>query len=160
MLLATSQSTIEAHILHDLNEPKRTETTPHDRTARTQDYLDFPSKDTTTPCDLALGKIMALTREHSQTRYVSIRTPWNHFANCGSRFLAILLPALTLCTHTLLALSFALPGSEQYRAFWSLSYNVVAAGASILGLVGAVRVSRRFPHVEFARFGADAIAMV
>lgn len=60
----------------------------------------------------------------------------------SNRFLAIVLPTLTLCTHTLLALSFALPGNEQYRASWSLTYNVIAAGASILGLIGAVRVSR------------------
>ncbi|KAF2821405.1 hypothetical protein CC86DRAFT_448870 [Ophiobolus disseminans] len=66
---------------------------------------------------------MALTREQAQTR-----------------FLAILLPSLTLCTHTLLALSFILPGSEQYRAYWSLSYNVIAAGASVAGLIGAVRL--------------------
>ena len=59
------------------------------------------------------------------------------------RFLAIVLPTLTLCTHTLLAFSFALPGSEQYRAFWSLVYNSLAACASILGLIGAVRVSIR-----------------
>ncbi|KAF2030745.1 hypothetical protein EK21DRAFT_100228 [Setomelanomma holmii] len=59
-----------------------------------------------------------------------------------TRFLAILLPGLTLCTHTLLALSFALPGSEQ--AFWSFVYNVFAAGASILGLMGAVKLIPSF----------------
>lgn len=56
------------------------------------------------------------------------------------RFLAIVLPTLTFCTHILLAVSFALPGTEQYRAFWSLVFNVIAAGASVLGLIGAVRV--------------------
>jgi hypothetical protein len=55
-------------------------------------------------------------------------------------FLATILPILTLCTHTLLALSFALPGSDQYHAFWSLVYNVLAAGSSMLGLIGAIRV--------------------
>ncbi|KAH7076164.1 hypothetical protein FB567DRAFT_608837 [Paraphoma chrysanthemicola] len=68
---------------------------------------------------------MVLTKEQSQTR-----------------FLAILLPALTLCTHTLLALSFALPGSEQ--AFWSFVYNLCAAGASIFGLFGAVKLIPSF----------------
>lgn len=58
-----------------------------------------------------------------------------------SRFLAIILPALTLSTHLLLSLSFALPGDSQTWAFWSLMYNGTAAFASILGLVGAVRVS-------------------
>ncbi|EAT79621.2 hypothetical protein SNOG_12821 [Parastagonospora nodorum SN15] len=61
-----------------------------------------------------------------------------------TRFLAIVLPTLTLCTHTLLAFSFALPGSEQYRAFWSLVYNSLAACASILGLIGAVRLIPSF----------------
>ncbi|KAF1357718.1 hypothetical protein EJ07DRAFT_127525 [Lizonia empirigonia] len=56
------------------------------------------------------------------------------------RFLAIILPALTLSTHLLLSLSFALPGDSQTWAFWSLMYNGTAAFASILGLVGAVRL--------------------
>ncbi|KAL1796384.1 hypothetical protein ACET3X_004924 [Alternaria dauci] len=56
------------------------------------------------------------------------------------RFLAIVLPSLTLCTHTLLALSFLLPGSDLERASFSISYNVLAGSASILGLVGAVRL--------------------
>jgi hypothetical protein len=103
---------------------------------------------------------MALTRDHSQTRQVPFTTPLKLLANCQSRFLAILLPALTLCTHTLLVLSFALPGSEQYRALWSLSYNVAAAGASMLGLVGAVRVSGSSSHVEAVRIGPDVIAIL
>jgi len=70
---------------------------------------------------------MTLTQEQSQTR-----------------FLAIVLPTLTFFTHTLLALSFALPGTEQYRAFWSLVFNVIAAGASILGFIGAVRLIPSF----------------
>ncbi|KAF2995587.1 hypothetical protein E8E13_004650 [Curvularia kusanoi] len=57
-----------------------------------------------------------------------------------TRFLAIILPALTLSTHLLLSLSFALPGTEQTWAFWSLSYNGLAAIASVLGLIGAVRL--------------------
>lgn len=57
------------------------------------------------------------------------------------RFLAIVLPALTLSTHLLLSLSFALPGAEQTWAFWSLIYNGLAAFASVLGLIGALRVS-------------------
>lgn len=112
---------------------------------------------------------MALTREQSQTRYVvdafqtsqphrdlsskTRQSPPNitttnfkiHNAKTASRFLAIILPSLTLCTHTLLALSFALPGNEQRTVYWSLGYNVAASGASVLGLVGAVRVSRRYP---------------
>ncbi|RYO16199.1 hypothetical protein AA0111_g11464 [Alternaria arborescens] len=56
------------------------------------------------------------------------------------RFLAIVLPSLTLCTHTLLALSFLLPGSDLDRASFSISYNVLAGSASILGLLGAVRL--------------------
>lgn len=63
-----------------------------------------------------------------------------------NRFLAIVLPTLTFFTHTLLALSFALPGTEQYRAFWSLVFNVIAAGASILGFIGAVRVRHTVPN--------------
>ncbi|KAH7408687.1 hypothetical protein DE146DRAFT_675694 [Phaeosphaeria sp. MPI-PUGE-AT-0046c] len=70
---------------------------------------------------------MVLTKEQEQTR-----------------FLAIVLPTLTFFTHTLLALSSALPGTEQYRAFWSLIFNVIAAGASVLGLVGAVRLVPSF----------------
>lgn len=59
----------------------------------------------------------------------------------NSRFLAIVLPSLTICTHTLLALSFALPDTlPEYRAFWSLAYNILAAGSSILGLIGALRL--------------------
>ncbi|KAL5115361.1 hypothetical protein ACEQ8H_006737 [Pleosporales sp. CAS-2024a] len=61
-----------------------------------------------------------------------------------TRFLAMVLPTLTLCTHTLLAISFALPGSEPSRAFWSLIYNVFAAGASILGMIGAIRLIPSF----------------
>ncbi|KAH9867857.1 hypothetical protein IAQ61_007161 [Plenodomus lingam] len=57
-----------------------------------------------------------------------------------TRFLAIVLPALTLCTHTLLALSSILPGSDPDRAFFSLVYNFLAVCASILGLLGAVRL--------------------
>ncbi|KAF1847560.1 uncharacterized protein K460DRAFT_402907 [Cucurbitaria berberidis CBS 394.84] len=66
---------------------------------------------------------MALTTEQAQTR-----------------FLAIVLPGLTLCTHILLALSFALPGAAPDHAFSSFLYNVFAAGASILGVVGAVKL--------------------
>ncbi|KAF1831443.1 hypothetical protein BDW02DRAFT_591119 [Decorospora gaudefroyi] len=66
---------------------------------------------------------MALTTEQSQTR-----------------FLAIVLPTLTLCTHTLLALSFLLPGADLDRAFLSVIYNVMAGSASILGLVGAIKL--------------------
>ncbi|EDU42691.1 hypothetical protein PtrSN002B_007498 [Pyrenophora tritici-repentis] len=54
------------------------------------------------------------------------------------RFLAVVLPALTLCAHTLLALSFILPGSDLDSACFSLTYNVLAGCASTLGLVGAV----------------------
>lgn len=57
-----------------------------------------------------------------------------------TRFLAIVLPGLTLCTHLLLALSFALPGAAPDRAFFSLIYNVVAVGASLLGLMGAIKL--------------------
>lgn len=70
---------------------------------------------------------MALTKEQEQTR-----------------FLAIVLPTLTFFTHSLLALSSALPGTEPYRAFWSLIYNVIAASTSVLGLIGAVRVIPSF----------------
>ncbi|CAG5179240.1 uncharacterized protein ALTATR162_LOCUS9103 [Alternaria atra] len=59
------------------------------------------------------------------------------------RFLAIVLPALTLCTHTLLALSFLLPGSDLDRASFSVTYNVLAGSASILGLLGAIRLIPR-----------------
>lgn len=57
------------------------------------------------------------------------------------RFLAIILPILTLATHLLLSVSFALPGHDGTWAFWSLSYNGLAACASVLGLIGALRVS-------------------
>jgi hypothetical protein len=57
-----------------------------------------------------------------------------------TRFLAIVLPALTLSTHVLLSLSFALPADDQARAFVSLVYNGLAALASVLGLFGAVRL--------------------
>lgn len=66
---------------------------------------------------------MELSREQTQTR-----------------FLAIILPALTLSTHLLLSLSFALPGDDQTWAFWSLVYNGLAAFSSVLGLVGALRL--------------------
>ncbi|KAF1938304.1 hypothetical protein EJ02DRAFT_457987 [Clathrospora elynae] len=56
------------------------------------------------------------------------------------RFLAIVLPALTLCTHTLLALSFILPSANPDRALFSITYNLLAGSASILGLVGAIRL--------------------
>ncbi|KAF2126112.1 hypothetical protein P153DRAFT_323159 [Dothidotthia symphoricarpi CBS 119687] len=56
-----------------------------------------------------------------------------------TRFLAVLLPVLTLSTHLLLCTSFALPDNDPTRAFWSFVYNVLAASASILGLIGAVR---------------------
>ncbi|KAG9189660.1 hypothetical protein G6011_06528 [Alternaria panax] len=59
------------------------------------------------------------------------------------RFLAIVLPSLTLCTHTLLALSFLLPGSDLDRASFSVSYNVLAGSASILGMIGAIRLIPR-----------------
>lgn len=59
---------------------------------------------------------------------------------CLCRFLAVVLPILTLLTHLLLCTSFALPGNDSTFAFWSLVYNVLAASASILGLVGAIRV--------------------
>jgi hypothetical protein len=71
---------------------------------------------------------------------------FTHLTTLLYRFLAIVLPTLTFFTHTLLALSFALPGTEQYRAFWSLVFNVVAAGASVLGLIGAVRVRNTVPN--------------
>ncbi|KAI4955857.1 hypothetical protein J4E91_000064 [Alternaria rosae] len=54
------------------------------------------------------------------------------------RFLAVVLPSLTLCTHTLLALSFLLPGSDPNRAVFSITYNAIAGSASMLGLVGAI----------------------
>ncbi|KAF1927426.1 uncharacterized protein M421DRAFT_421835 [Didymella exigua CBS 183.55] len=66
---------------------------------------------------------MKLSREQTQTR-----------------FLAIILPALTLSTHLLLSLSFALPGNDKTWAFWSLTYNGLAAWASVLGLIGALRL--------------------
>ncbi|KAF9691591.1 hypothetical protein EKO04_010283 [Ascochyta lentis] len=66
---------------------------------------------------------MELSREQAQTR-----------------FLAIILPALTLSTHLLLSLSSTLPGDDRTWAFWSLVYNGTAALASVLGLVGAVRL--------------------
>ncbi|KAI4912021.1 hypothetical protein J4E90_006840 [Alternaria incomplexa] len=59
------------------------------------------------------------------------------------RFLAVVLPSLTLCTHTLLALSFLLPGSDPNRAVFSITYNAIAGSASILGLVGAIRLLPR-----------------
>lgn len=52
-----------------------------------------------------------------------------------------MLPCLTFCTHSLLALSFILPGSDLDDAYLSVAYNVLACCASILGLVGAIRVS-------------------
>jgi hypothetical protein len=52
------------------------------------------------------------------------------------------LPSLTLCTHTLLALSFILPGADLDRAVFSVVYNVLAGTASIFGIIGAVRVSK------------------
>lgn len=61
-----------------------------------------------------------------------------------TRFLAIVLPLLTLCTHTLLALSSILPGSDPDRAVFSFIYNILAVGASILGLIGAVRLLPSF----------------
>lgn len=66
------------------------------------------------------------------------------------RFLAIVLPALTLSTHLLLSLSFALPGDDKTWAFWSLTYNGLAAVASVLGLVGAVRVSSLAPRTALS----------
>ncbi|UPX21270.1 uncharacterized protein EKO05_0011461 [Ascochyta rabiei] len=66
---------------------------------------------------------MQLSREQAQTR-----------------FLAIILPALTLSTHLLLSLSSALPGYDRTWPFWSLVYNGTASLASVLGLVGAIRV--------------------
>lgn len=72
-----------------------------------------------------------------------------------SRFLAVVLPSLTLCTHALLALSFLLPGSDLDRACFPIVYNVIAGSASILGVVGAMKVSHslalRFVrlHVEW-----------
>jgi hypothetical protein len=56
------------------------------------------------------------------------------------RFLAIVLPSLTLCTHTLLVLSAILPGADITCAFFTLAYNALAGSASILGLVGAIRL--------------------
>jgi hypothetical protein len=102
---------------------------------------------------------MELSREQVQTRYVkrlgrllnktsnprSDGSPRDMSPNSFTRFLAIILPALTLSTHLLLSLSLALPGDEQAWAFWSLSYNGLAALASVLGLIGAVRVSSS-PH--------------
>ncbi|EMD93067.1 hypothetical protein COCC4DRAFT_169700 [Bipolaris maydis ATCC 48331] len=57
------------------------------------------------------------------------------------RFLAIVLPVLTFCAHGLLAMSFALPGSDLDSAYFPITYNLLACGASILGLVGALRAS-------------------
>ena len=102
---------------------------------------------------------MELSREQVQTRYVKrlgrlLNTtskprfhdsPRDMSPNSFTRFLAIILPALTLSTHLLLSLSFALPGDERAWAVWSLSYNGLAALASVLGLIGAVRVSSP-PH--------------
>ncbi|OAL48217.1 hypothetical protein IQ07DRAFT_589042 [Pyrenochaeta sp. DS3sAY3a] len=55
------------------------------------------------------------------------------------RFLAVTLPGLTLCTHIMLGLFFILQIAPPDRAHFSLSYNILAAGASIAGLVGAIR---------------------
>lgn len=57
-----------------------------------------------------------------------------------TRFLAIILPTLTLCTHLLLALSSVLPSSDPERALFALVYNGLAASASVLGLLGAIRL--------------------
>jgi hypothetical protein len=73
-----------------------------------------------------------------------------------ARLLAIVLPSLTLCTHTLLALSFILPGADLDRAYFSVVYNVLAACASILGLIGAVRVST----LPFGSPGEDEFGIV
>lgn len=91
---------------------------------------------------------MALSTEQNQMRYVALAQGLRHATGTDmvSRFLAIVLPSLTLCTHTLLALSFLLPGSDLDRASFSISYNVLAGSASILGLLGAVRVSQALPH--------------
>jgi hypothetical protein len=115
-----------------------------------------PRKTIPSHCLPDLWNTMVLTQEQSQTRYACFFPRLVDFA-CVEiiadrllqyRFLAILLPTLTLCTHTLLALSFLLPGTEQYRAIWSLVFNVVAASASILGLIGAVRVSQPFVRIR------------
>ncbi|KAI8942000.1 hypothetical protein NX059_000108 [Plenodomus lindquistii] len=80
-----------------------------------------------------------------------------------TRFLAIVLPALTLCTHTLLALSSVLPGSDPDRALFSLVYNVLAASASLLGLLGAIRLlptlvnAYTFLHTTTLSFATIAI---
>jgi hypothetical protein len=91
---------------------------------------------------------MALSTEQNQMRYVALAQGSRHATGTDmvSRFLAIVLPSLTLCTHTLLALSFLLPGSDLDRASFSISYNVLAGSASILGLLGAVRVSQALPR--------------
>jgi hypothetical protein len=72
-------------------------------------------------------------------------------SNLYLRFLAIVLPSLTLCTHTLLALSFLLLGADLDRAFFSVVYNVLAGTASILGLIGAVKVSHLPDNTLMAR---------
>ncbi|KAH8704575.1 hypothetical protein GQ44DRAFT_716536 [Phaeosphaeriaceae sp. PMI808] len=61
-----------------------------------------------------------------------------------TRLLAIVLPILTMSTHILLALSIAIPGGEPNHTSWSLSYNVLAAGASMVGLIGAVKLIPNF----------------
>lgn len=103
---------------------------------------------------------MELSKEQKQTRYApvlfrsfvrlrrssSMAPCWSPVqkanANWQLSFLAIVLPTLTLSTHLLLSLSFALPSEDQAHPCWSLLYNGLAALASVLGLVGAIRVSR------------------
>ncbi|KAF5848120.1 hypothetical protein GGP41_005514 [Bipolaris sorokiniana] len=59
------------------------------------------------------------------------------------RFLAIVLPVLTFCAHGLLVMSFGLPGSDLDGAYFPITYNLLACGASILGFVGALRVGQQ-----------------
>lgn len=56
------------------------------------------------------------------------------------RSLALVLPILTLCTHTMLALSSAWNRPDHNRPPYMLAYNSLAASASILGFLGAVKL--------------------
>ncbi|ORY15118.1 hypothetical protein BCR34DRAFT_189118 [Clohesyomyces aquaticus] len=67
-------------------------------------------------------------------------------AHSPSRWLAIALSSLTIVTHTLLVV-FALhihnaAGSLESGASWFVVYNAVAAGAGILGVMGALKMNR------------------
>lgn len=66
------------------------------------------------------------------------------------RFLAIVLPVLTFCAHGLLVMSFGLPGSDLDGAYFPITYNLLACGASILGFVGANTITQALPSLVSA----------